>query len=112
MKYKRKDHTVHPISRGFVVRVFPSLHKGEEGIWCAEITGPDIDQITCDTSPFCVMKQATDVVRILTGACTYEVDEHDYSIQTEIGLGEGKIPAVECARCHLRSALYCFDEID
>ena len=59
------------------------------------------------------MEQATDVIRILTGACSREADEHDYSIQTEIDLGEeGKIPALECSRCHLRSALYCFDEID
>lgn len=118
MRYKRKLHTIHPITQGFIVQVFPSLHEGEDGIWCAEILGPDIDQVTFDSSPYGVMQMAADVVRILTGACTFSgaavASEHDYSIKTVIGAETDEdppIPALECSRCRQKTALYCFDEI-
>jgi hypothetical protein len=101
---KRRDGTTLPISSALTVAV---TKNESDGLWYAHILGGDVDQLTFSDTPVKALFMAWDSVRLLTGFCSFDNPEHDYTRKTTIG--PDRKPAIGCSRCDTVTALSCFD---
>jgi hypothetical protein len=99
---KRRDRHLIKITQPFTIDVRPS--KDNIGAWIAEIKTPELEHplLTCADTPEVAVFMAWDVLRMVTGRCGVKRAEHDYRIDTTIGLDF--TPAWGCTYCDVRTA--------
>ncbi len=111
MRRLRDDATLVKVDRPFAVWVEEAYDL--PGVWVAHIAGHNLDNVTQGNSPQEALFMAYDVLKILTGYCSSENPEHDFSIDSAIVPEDGEvIPAYECSRCHEKWARSEFEEDD
>jgi len=108
---RRIDKGLIDIKQPFTIVVEKSI--GDDNLWVAKIIGLSCGvQIGCDPTPEGAVFMAWDIVRILTGRCSFTRLEHEYTIDTVITATPGceDIPAWGCAHCDVKTGKSMFVE--
>jgi len=89
------------ITQPFTVVIEPS--RDGQG-WIGQIIGlPCGPQMTCADTPENTAFMVWDVLRLLTGRCSVDRAEHEYTVDTTLS-GADHTPAWGCAHCAVRTA--------
>lgn len=110
---RRIDKGLIDITQPFTIVVEKSI--GDDQMWVSKIIGiPGGVQVGCDPTPEGAVYMAWDIVRIMTGRCSIDRLEHEYTVDTVItpppGSATADIPAWGCAHCDVKTAKSMFIE--